>query len=427
VNREGFWAPLAYPDYARLWSGFLVSHVGDAIQMHAQAWLVTELTHSGLKLGGVVLAQAIPRLVFGVFAGVIVDRVDRRRLLIWTQTLAMVQSVLFFALVATHRITYPMIIVLAAALGTFDTLNLNARITLMPMLVPPALIPRSIAMTAVSVNVVQIAGPTLAAILIGSTGIPGCLAANALTFLVALVSLVRTPNAPGSSHQVGATFGDELREGFAFARARTIVWASIALCYAIGLFGMSVNRLIALYASVVLHTDGRGYAFLATAMGVGALGASLLVTARAKPSQLPRNIVLSAVAFSLSILVLARMRSYLPAFVALIAFGAGQMASRSAVTTTIQTVTPNRLRGRVTSLLTLDFSLWSVGAIALGWLADRVAGSRVGLAAPRAVHDAALAWSLHWIFVGAGLVCFVVSLALGAVILRARVEPHVAS
>lgn len=427
-NEQSLWAPLAYRDFALLWGGFVVSHVGDSMQLHAQAWLVTELTRSGLAVGAVAVAQALPRLVLGLFAGVVVDRVDRRRLLLVTQALAMLQSLLFLGLVASEKITYAWVVALAAALGLFDTLNLNARIALMPTLVPRALIGKTVALGALGVNVVQIAGPALTAIVIGLAGVTGCLAVNVLTFVVLLAALM-VARPPVNQSAGGEGFTGELREGLRFVMARPLLWGGIVLAYLLGFFGVSVVRLLALYARVVIQTDGQGYGFLAASAGLGAILSSVLVTARAKPEDLPRNVVAGALVFSLSLGALALARSYVVAFASMVFLGAGQMAFRSAVTTTIQLETPDRLRGRVISMLTLDFSLWSLGALFAGALTDRMtlfAAVRRGWN-PLTVDPVRLpaglqAWGLTvTLLVMAGL-CLLSTVLLARTILRSRLS-----
>jgi MFS family permease len=431
LHGGSLWEPLRHRDFALLWGGFLVSHIGDSVQIYAQSWLVESLTGSGLKLGAVALAQSLPRLVLGVFAGVIVDRVDRRRLLLVTQALAMVQSLAFVALVATGHITYGWVLALAAALGVVDTLNLTARVAMMPTLVPRELIGRAVALQALGVNIMQIASPAVAGVLLGSLGVVGCLATNAATFVALLAALAAMRPDVSNAARDGATgveksgFGGELREGFAFVRARPAMWGSIVLAYGLGLFGMCVVRLLAHFARMVLGTSARGYSFLALATGLGAIAASLVVTARARPGQLTRNTVGGALVFSLATIAFAHARVYPLAFAALVFFGAGQMACRSAITTLVQVETPNRLRGRVVSMLSLDFGLWSVSAMVFGALSDRFAfafarrlaghaGVRDPAHLPRAAHAAGLSFAITL----GGVLCLVTTLVLARVIVR---------
>lgn len=369
------WSPLAYPDFRRLWSGFIVSHVGDSIQLLAQSWIVVELTHSALRVGAVALSQALPRLFISAFAGVLIDRVDRRRVLLVSQSLAMAQSVLFLAMLLAHQVTYHRVLVLAFALGVFDSLNLTARQAMMPSLVPPKLIARAVALQALGVNVTQLLGPSLGGALLLKFGPVGCVSVNALSFLALLVQVARIRTHSRPDRTPSNNLGDDLREGFAFMRQRADIGVPIALAWALGLLGMPLVRQLPLFSRVVLRTDESTYGLLAAASGVGALLASVLVTARAEPTELPRNIVLAGVLFSASLGAFSQVTSVPSAFAVLVLFGAAQMAFRSAVSTILQTRTPDRLRGRVISILAMDFSLWSLGAAILGSLAD-VLGAR---------------------------------------------------
>jgi hypothetical protein len=269
----------------------------------------------------------------------------------------------------------------------------------------------------------------MAALLIGAFGVTGCLMTNAATFLVVLGALVIARPPAITEQKKSGGFGRELAEGFGFVRARPLLWAAILLAYLHGFFGVSIVRLLALYARVVIGTDARGYGFLATAIGLGAIVASVFVTARATARTLPRNIVGGAAVFALSVGAIAVARSYAVAFATFALMGAAQMAFRSAVTTSIQLETPDRLRGRVVSLLTLDFSLWSVGAIVSGALADRLAYTRAtDLLGPIARHlpsaqlpQAAQVWGLSVTFLAMSAVCLLTVFALGGTILRSRV------
>lgn len=409
---SGMFAPLKHRDFTAMWAGFLLSHVGDSIQLHAQAWLVTSMTRSGAGTGAVVVAQAVPRLVLGLFAGVAVDRLDKRKVLVFTQLAALAQTLLFFWLVRSGRITYSLVIALAFALGVIDTLNLNARVTLLPTLVPKPMIARAIALQALGVNLVQISGPSLAGVIIGEWDVAGCLIANALTFAFALgaLAVIRPP-----AHVEGpsASVRDALREGFRFVRERPVLMGGVALAWLHGFFGVSVVRLYALFARSVLHVDGRQYGLLAACGGVGAILASVLVTARSTAENLRRNIAWASVFFSLSVLALGLSTRYGAAMVAVMAVGAGQMAFRSAVSTRIQIETPDRLRGRVMSLLTLDFSLWSFGALAIGALGDGFSRA-LGVPAPD---------GLRWSFVLGGVLCLLCAARIAPQVLHKK-EPE---
>lgn len=401
----------------------MVSHIGDFIQILAQSWLVVGLTQSATRVAAVSLAQALPRLAIGLFAGVVVDRVDRRRLLLVTQSLAAAQSALFLGLVLAGRVTYAWVLGLSLALGVFDALNLTARQAMLPGLVPREMIPRAVALQALGVNVTQIAGPSLGGLLLGSLGVEGCLAVNVLSFgaLIGAVAALRLP--PSETNTSPGGVGAALREGFAFIRARPALWASMALLYALGVLGMPVVRLLPLWARVVLDTTGRGYGLLACASGLGALAASVAVTSRAQPARLPRNVVAAGAAFALGVALFSRTGSYAASFAALALVGGAQMAFRSAAVTIVQLEVPDRLRGRVLSVMAMDFALWSVGAVGVGLAVDAFARghAHLGPGVPRSLlPPSSIAAGLRAVFLGAGVACAAALAVLARPLLAAR-------
>ncbi len=422
ADRASLWEPLQHRNFRLLWVGFVTSQVGDIVQMLAQAWLVVELTHSAALVGRLAAVQAVPRLLLGLFGGVLVDRVDRRRLLLATQSLAALQSAVFLALYLSHRVTYSVLLALAFALGVLDALNLTARAALMPTLVPRPMIPRAVALQALGVNVTQLLGPSLGGVLLGWVHVEGCLVANLVSFSALVLSLLAM-KIPPREVPAGPTpsVGDALREGGRYLRAHPGLLWSIVLAYLVGVFGMPLVRLLPLYAKVVLGTSGRGYGLLAAASGVGALCASLLVTARSSAQLVPRNIVASGAVFSAAVVAFAHTRSIPLAAACLLVFGGSQMAFRSAVMTRIQTEVPDQLRGRVVSVLAMDFALWSLGAAALGAAVDAYARAQASLPAsaplssvPRAAMTAGLTAGLT----AAGVVCAVATLASARGVLR---------
>jgi MFS family permease len=397
---QGMWAPLRVPKFRAMWFGFVVSHVGDFIQQIAQNWLVVTLTHSALKVALVALAQALPRLFISVFAGVVVDRADRRKLLLVTQSLAALQSLTFLVLLKTATLTYSTLVVLALVLGVLDTLNLTARQAVMPTLVSKAMLPRAMALQSLGVNITQIAGPLASALILVSLGIEGAVAVNALSFVL-LIATVWRLELPQSSVTTTRGFTEDLREGIAYVRARREVMFPIALAWTLGLLGMPLSRLLPLFSRVALHSDGRGYSLLASAAGFGALTASLAITARSSRAQLPRNILVSGALFSIVLATFGATRNTHTAWILLFLFGGSQMAFRSAVVTLLQLDVEDRMRGRVMSVLSIDFSLWSLGATGVGFATDFFARRSSELVTSKATAE-----GLTFAFALAGVLCF---------------------
>jgi predicted MFS family arabinose efflux permease len=366
-------------DFALLFSGTLVSHTGDLLQSMAQAWLVFQLTHSSLKLAWLGFCQLLPRLLFAAVGGVIVDRFDRRRLLIWTQAAAMVQSVLLFALVATGTVTYWHLLVLAVVLGTSDTLHLTARHALIPHLVPTSQVQAAVAMNAAGMNLTQVLGPSLGGLLLGLVGVAGCLLINALSFVAILAALFFMRWRPGASERSDEiTIGRDLREGIRYVRAREQLWVPILVAYGIAALAMPYSRLLPLFATDVLKGAERTYGLLLAAPGAGAIVASLAIARRERAGS-RRLLYRSTLALVIALAVFAGSRSLPLSLVALALVGCAQMTFRTTAIASLHEGTDDAHRGRVIALFLIDYGLWSFGVLWLGLLSDRL-GPRLAVA-----------------------------------------------
>jgi len=358
-------------DFALLFSGTIVSNSGDLLQAMAQSWLVFQLTHSAVKLGWLGFCQLVPRLLFAGVGGVIVDRFDRRRLLIWTQTAAMAQSVLLLGLVATGRVQYWHIVTLAFLLGAADTLHLTARHALIPLLVPPPNVQEAVAINAAGMNLTQVIGPSLGGVLLGLVGVSGCLAINAVSFVAILLALLAMhwrpqPREPGPTADVFADF----KEGVCYVRAREQLWVPIALAWGIASLAMAYSRLLPIFASDVLHGGERAYGFLLAAPGVGAVLASLAIARRGKRPGARRLLYRSTLVLVAALLAFALSRSLWISLGGLAVVGGAQMVFRTTALASVHEATDDAHRGRVIALFIVDYGLWSFGVLWLGLLAE---------------------------------------------------------
>ena len=362
---------LRHRDFALLFTGTIVSHSGDLLQSMAQSWLVFQLTGSATKLGLIGFCQLAPRLLLGAVGGVVVDRVDRRRLLLVTQTAAMLQSLLFWALVVTHRITFGEIIALTLVLGVADTLNLTARHALVPQLVPPSELQAGVALNAAGMNLTQVIGPSLGGVLLGVVGVSGCLAINAVSFLGILGALLAMRWRPRANDRGRLAMRHELAEGIRYVRHRDALWVPILIAYAVAALAMAYSRLLPVFATDVLHAGVREYGWLLAAPGVGALVASLTIAARGRRPGARRRVYLAVGVLVTGLCTFALSRSLGLALVALAVVGAAQMVFRTTALNCCHEAVEDSHRGRVISILLLDYGLWSFGTLWLGILCDR--------------------------------------------------------
>ncbi len=361
---------LRHRDFALLFSGTIVSHSGDLLQSMAQSWLVFQLTGSAAKLGLVGFCQLLPRLVLGAVGGVVVDRVDRRRLLLVTQAAAMLQSILFWFLVVTHRITFGEIIGLTFVLGIADTLNLTARHALIPALVPPAELQAGVALNAAGMNLTQVIGPSLGGVLLGLVGVSGCLALNAVSFLAILGALLAMKWRPRPGDRQRRAVADELAEGIRYVRRKDALWVPILVAYAVAAFAMAYSRLLPVFATDVLHAGVREYGWLLAAPGLGALCASLAVAARGRRPGARRRLFLAVATLVTGLCIFAVSHVLSVSLVALTAVGAAQMVFRTTALASCHEAVEDSHRGRVIGIFLLDYGLWSFGTLWLGVLCE---------------------------------------------------------
>src|SRR5258706_11922359 len=223
---------LRHRNFRLLFCGPSLSHIGDFVQAMAQSWLVWTMTHSPFLLGVIGFCQALPRLLLGAVGGAIVERLERRRLLLSTQVLAMAQAFCFWALVYFDRIQFWHVVVLVLFLGTINSLNQTARHSLINNLVPREDLMNAIALNSSLANLAKIIGPSLGGVLIGIIGVAGCLFVNAVSFLAIIVTLLIMifPAVKLKSNDE-APFWEEVREGYLFLRGQRRLFAIILLTY----------------------------------------------------------------------------------------------------------------------------------------------------------------------------------------------------
>ena len=209
---------LHYRNFRLLFSGTVLSHTGDFVQAMAQSWLVWQLTGSTFLLGLVGFCQAVPRLLLGALGGVVVDRMDRRRLLLCTQTLAMVQAFAFWFLVYFGQIRLWHIVLLVVFLGAVNSLNQITRQSLINTLVPREELMNAVALNSSVVNLSKILGPSLGGVLIGTIGVAGCLFVNGVSFLAIIVSLLMMDLPSWQREDKGGELWVEMTEGYRLVR-----------------------------------------------------------------------------------------------------------------------------------------------------------------------------------------------------------------
>lgn len=365
---------LRHRDFRLLFFGTSLSHVGDFIQAMAQSWLVWTMTGSPFLLGVVGFGQALPRLLLGAIGGALVDRMERRRLLIATQLLAMAQALVFWALVYFDRIQFWHVLSLVLFLGTINTLNQTARHSLINNLVPRADLMNAIALTSSMANLAKIVGPSLGGVLISVIGVAGCLLVNAASFLAIIVTLLVMvfPAGKARREKDEAPIWQEVREGYLFLRGERRLFALILLTYGVALVGTPYSRFLPVFATDVLHAGPSTFGLLLAAPGVGAVIAGLGIASFSRIRRRLHFVAMSVYAFSIFLILFSFSRSLPLSILFLIFVGASNIAYRAVANSIVQMETPPELLGRMLSLFFMDKGMWSFGTLFIGSIAHGV-------------------------------------------------------
>jgi MFS family permease len=373
VNLSRTLHSLCHRNFRLLFFGTSLSQMGDFIQAMAQSWLVWKLTGSPFLLGVVGFCQAVPRLLFGAVGGAIVDRIDRRRLLLSTQISAMGQAFTFWALVYFEAIQFWHVILLVLFLGTVNTINQTARHSLINNLVPREDLMNAIALNSSMANLAKIIGPSIGGVLISVIGVAGCLFVNAVSFLTIIVTLVimEIPALRAKTKEE-APFWQEVTEGYQFLRGQRRLFSIILLTYSVALVGTPYSRFLPVFVTDVLHAGPSTFGLLLAAPGIGAVISGVGIASLARLRRRTHFVAMSVYAFSLSLVLFSVSRSLPLSMLFLMLVGASNIAIRAVANTVVQTETPPELLGRMLSLFFMDKGLWSFGTLFIGSIAHVV-------------------------------------------------------
>ncbi|GCF07692.1 MFS transporter [Dictyobacter arantiisoli] len=362
-------------NFRLFWSGQLLSLMGSSIQSIGQIWLVLNLTHSGWQLGVVGALQALPVLLFTLFGGVFADRWSKRRILLLTQSAAMVQAFLFWLLLITSSVQLWHIYVLALLLGFTNSLDRPTRQAFVVELVGRTDLTNAIGLNSSIANLARIMGPALGGLIIAVTGITTLFLLNALSFLPVLVSLalIRRHELHAQTFQhlnIRQNAWQSLREGMAYVWNTPAVMLVIVVVGLGLLFGSNFGVVLPLFATDLLHVGSAGFGLLSAALGIGSLlSAFWLAWGNQQPTM--RRLLMSMLLFCVLEVIFAATRIYLLSFVLIAGVGFTETAFAELAFTVLQMVAPDHLRGRVISvcIVSFDGSL-PLGYLLLGWLSE---------------------------------------------------------
>ena len=365
----------------------IVSMTGTWMQSVAQIWIVLSLTHSGVALGIVTGLQFAPILLLGAWTGLLADRVDKRRLVIATQTAAAILAFVLGMLVAFDAVELWMIYALAFGLGIATALEIPARQSFVIEMVGADELVNAVGLNSTVFTGARVIGPAVAAGLISTAGVAWCFFLNAASFVAVIVALGRMdPDELQPAPRVPKTKG-QVREGFRYVRSKPELMLALMLMAVVGTLAFNFRVLLPLMATDVFGGGAGVYGTLSAIMGVGAVVGALGAAASRRPTK--RLLVGSGVAFGALIIGAAYAPSLVPEALILIPLGAVSMIFIATCNSTLQLNSSDAMRGRVMALYSVLFlGTTPIGGPLVGWLAE-VIGPRATFASTGAATLAA--------------------------------------
>jgi MFS family permease len=371
------WRALRHRNFRLFFGGQSISLIGTWMTRIATSWLVYRLTKSALLLGTVGFAGQIPTFLLAPIAGVIVDRIDRRKVLVWTQTLAMVQSLALAWLTLSHRINIAEILALSAMQGVINAFDMPGRQSFMVKMVEDrADLSNAIAINSSMVNTARLIGPSLAGLLIAATNEGWCFLVDGVSYLAVIASLLMMRVPPDDLKRVTSMI-NQLKEGWTYVTGSIPIRSILGLFALLSLMGWPFMVLMPVFAGQILHGGAHTLGFLMGAVGVGSLVSALSMVMRRSVRGLTKMIPIAASVFGTGLICFGLSRVLWISMLMMLVTGFGMMQGLTGSNTIIQTLVDENMRGRVMSYYTMAFvGMAPFGSLLAGALAHAIGAPR---------------------------------------------------
>ena len=358
-------ASLRHRNYRLLWSGTMISQSGDWMDQIALNWLVYELTGSALALALLNLCRLVPITLFTLVGGVAADRIERRKLLMMTQTVAMVLAFALAIVVSTGAVEFWMVLVVAVGRGVMMSFNQPARQSLISDLVPRELLTNAIALNSATMNLTRVIGPMIGGLLIVTVGVAGAFYVNGLSFVAVLIGLMQMrfpPRQPRPKKSMAA----DLVGGIQYLKSNPPLRTLVILALVPMVFGMPYMTMLTVFAKDVLAVGGDGLGLLTACSGTGAVCGAIFVASRGSIPGRRRLMLLGLVVFGLTLAAFALSPWLWLSAATLLGVGFGQQMFMAFNNSIIQEEVDPEFRGRVVSTLFMNRGLVPLGTMLAG-------------------------------------------------------------
>jgi MFS family permease len=365
----GVFSSLAHKNFVLFLSGAVLSNIGTWIQTIALGWLVYDITKSTFKVGLVNFAGNVPVTVLVLFAGVAADRLDRKKLIIATQVVMLVLALILAYLTQIKEANIPNIIVISLGFGLMTAIMFPTWQAYLSDIVPRKDLMNAIALNSAQFHMARLVGPALAGLILAAYGAAANFYVNAVSFLAVILALAFIKTEPRAKAPEFSIM-KHLKEGFAYVGGKPVLQALLISTGLVTLFGMPYATLMPAFAREVLHLDAKGFGFMMAFNGLGALFGALLVGGLANIVKRETLIRFGAITFGAGLVALGFAHSPYVAAPILVVCGGAFLVTSSAINTSLQSLTPGRLRGRVMSMYVLMFmGIMPFAGLVFGYIA----------------------------------------------------------
>lgn len=366
---------LSHKNFRYFWMGQCVSLIGTWMQNIGQSWLVYTLTDSPFLLGLVGTIQFLPVTVFSLFAGVVVDRFPKKKILLVTQTISMLLAFTLSILVFTHTVKYQHILVLALILGLTNTLDMPTRQAFMVEVVGKDDLMNAIALNSATFNLARILGPAIGAVVMEGVGAAWCFFFNGLSYLAVIYGLLKIEPIP----YVRKSSSDkkvlhEIADGLKYIYKNPVLFKTVLMVTVMGIFAFNYSVLLPVFTKAVLHKQGDTYGFLMSALGIGSLIGALTVSLRSKSGPKTSVMFLSSVVVAIMLIITGLTTLQLAAALSLAITGIFNINFSTTANSTLQMNSEDEYRGRVMSVYALVFA----GSTPIGNMFSGTAAGKMG-------------------------------------------------
>lgn len=361
VNK--YFPALTHRDYRLFWTGQCISLIGTWMQTVGQSWLVYQITDSSLKLGIISALQFTPMLLFSLPIGALVDRHSKKRVLFIVQIIMALNAFLLAFLVWRGIASYGTIALQALILGTLNCIDMPVRQSYMAELASKEHLMNAIALNSTIFNAARIIGPAVAGLAFSFFGATVCFLINGFSFIPVLINIYRIQTeGKCSNSKQGVKISHEIREGLKYIAGNPVISTTILMLAFSNTIIMNFNILIPVMAKTVLNGDSRAYGFLMTALGLGAFTGALSLAVTSYKGLRIKLLMGAYLSLSVCVFIIGYQTKFIYAFLMFMLAGWSMTSALSSSNTSVQTNSPDGMRGRIMSV----YSLVAGGAIPIG-------------------------------------------------------------